>query len=117
MGLFQNCALVVAAVCVAVQWYQRRRHRSIKDIQGPPSTWLLGQPPFRSGMSQRTYRHHLSGNELEIWWQDQLGETDFRWMAEYGNAWRVGGCFGVRELFYSTVVLVTTADLLDDLPR
>ncbi|KAF9782990.1 cytochrome P450 [Thelephora terrestris] len=75
MGLFQNCALVVAAVCVAVQWYQRRNHRSIKDIQGPPSTWLLG-------------------NELDIWWQEQLGETDFKWMAQYGNAWRVGGCFG-----------------------
>ena len=49
MGLFQNCAVVVAAVCVAVQWYQRRRHRSIKDIQGPPSTWLLGQSLIASG--------------------------------------------------------------------
>lgn len=75
MGLFQNCALVVAAVCVAVQWYQRRNHRSIKDIQGPPSSWLFG-------------------NELDIWWQDQLGETDFKWMSRYGNAWRIGGCFG-----------------------
>lgn len=45
MGLFQNCAVVVAAVCIAVQWYQRRRHRSIKDLQGPPSSWLLGQVP------------------------------------------------------------------------
>ena len=49
---------------------------------------------YRSGIVRHTHRD-LSGNELDIWWQDQLGETDFKWMAEYGNAWRVGGCFGV----------------------
>lgn len=94
MGLLQNLAIAVAAVCVAVQWYQRRRHRSIKDIQGPPCSWLLGQ--FFIAQRWPGILTYPSGNELDIWWQDQLGETDFKWMAEYGNAWRVGGCFGVR---------------------
>jgi hypothetical protein len=35
------------------------------------------------------------GNELDLWWQDHVGTSDFKWMAEYGNVWRIGGCFGV----------------------
>ena len=69
--------------------------------------------PYCSRMTPHAHREP-PGNELDIWWQDQLGETDFRWMAEYGNAWRVGGCFGVRtrSIHQSSCVLV--ADCPDD---
>lgn len=106
MGLFQIYAVVAIAVWIAVRWYQKRRHRSIKHLQGPSSTWLLGQLLRRSGnLPCAVIYRFLLGNELDIWWQDQLGETDFKWMAEYGNAWRVGGCFGVRTNCLHTLKL------------
>ena len=58
---------------------------------------------------------NLSGNELDVWWQEQLGETDFKWMAQYGNAWRIGGCFGVwvHPLLSASPLLIAPIDGTD----
>lgn len=61
---------------------------------GPAFFVVTWSAPFRL-VCQLEVLTTFVGNELDIWWQDQLGETDFRWMAQYGNAWRIGGCFGV----------------------
>ncbi|KAA1474646.1 cytochrome P450 [Dentipellis sp. KUC8613] len=54
----------------------RRARRSLNYLRGPPSSsfWL--------------------GNLQDIFYQDQVGDVDFKWMREYGSAWRISGCMG-----------------------
>ncbi|KAA1474653.1 cytochrome P450 [Dentipellis sp. KUC8613] len=54
----------------------RRSRRSLKDLPGPPSSsfWL--------------------GNYKDILYQDQVGDVEFKWMREYGSAWRISACMG-----------------------
>ncbi|THH16717.1 hypothetical protein EW146_g3968 [Bondarzewia mesenterica] len=49
------------------------RRRSLKDLQGPAATsfWL--------------------GNEKDLRYQKEVGDLDFRWVRQYGTAWRVNG--------------------------
>jgi hypothetical protein len=50
---------------------------SLTDLRGPePSSFWLG-------------------NEADIRYQNEVGDCEFKWMREYGSAWRRAGCFGV----------------------
>lgn len=51
--------------------------------------------------------------------QEQVGDLDFAWMREYGGAWRVNGCLGVRlHAFYHLSEALTafteTGPAIDD---
>ncbi|KAH9018119.1 cytochrome P450 [Lactarius pseudohatsudake] len=60
--------------------YSRRRSGSLRDIRGPASSsfWL--------------------GNEADIRYQNEAGDCEFKWMREYGSAWRRTGCLGTDRL-------------------
>ncbi|KAI0308933.1 cytochrome P450, partial [Amylostereum chailletii] len=38
------------------------------------------------------------GNLGDVRYQKEVGDADFRWMAEYGSAWRINGVFGEDQL-------------------
>jgi hypothetical protein len=46
----------------------------------------------------------FSGNEADIRYQNEVGDCEFKWMHEYGSAWRRAGCFGV-SVFCSVTAL------------
>jgi len=54
--------------------------RSLKDIRGPEPTsfWL--------------------GNVGDVRYQNEVGDAEFRWMREYGGAWKTHGCIGSEHL-------------------
>jgi len=55
-------------------------HRSLKNLQGPPSpSWLLG-------------------HEVWVRYQDEVGDLEYKWTREYGTAFRVAGCYGKDTL-------------------
>ncbi|KAI0269015.1 cytochrome P450 [Russula aff. rugulosa BPL654] len=58
----------------------RRRKSAMHDLRGPESRsfWLGHQP--------------------EYVYQKETGESEFKWMREYGSAWRVQGCMGEDRL-------------------
>ncbi|KAH9173529.1 cytochrome P450 [Lactarius sanguifluus] len=58
----------------------RRRSGSLRDLRGPASSsfWL--------------------GNEADIRYQNEVGDYEFKWMREYGSAWRRTGCLGTDRL-------------------
>ncbi|KAI9446037.1 cytochrome P450 [Lactarius indigo] len=60
--------------------YSRRRTGSLRDLRGPASSsfWL--------------------GNEADIRYQNEVGDCEFKWMREYGSAWRRTGCLGTDRL-------------------
>jgi cytochrome P450 len=60
--------------------YARRRDRFLTDLRGPESSsfWL--------------------GNDADIRYQNEVGDCEFKWMREYGSAWRRAGCFGTDRL-------------------
>ncbi|KAK0506743.1 cytochrome P450 [Armillaria luteobubalina] len=61
-------------------WFKRV---SIKHIKGPPSAsfWL--------------------GHELVLRSQEEFGDLETKWRREYGNVYRIGGCFGQNLLVVS----------------
>ncbi|KAH9011066.1 cytochrome P450 [Lactarius hengduanensis] len=73
------CTLSAGFALVAFL-YSRRRSGSLRDLRGPASSsfWL--------------------GNEADIRYQNEVGDCEFKWMREYGNAWRRTGCLGVDRL-------------------
>jgi hypothetical protein len=97
MGLLLLCFPVITALCIAAFVYRPNKRISIKDIQGPSYGWLLGMFEHLVHEYAQLNRCICVGNELDIWWQEHVGTVDFKWMADYGDVWRVGGCFGVRS--------------------
>ncbi|TFY82541.1 hypothetical protein EWM64_g1476 [Hericium alpestre] len=68
----------IAAVVLVLRYVFIRLFRpsTVKDLRGPPS------PSF------------WIGNEQDIRYQDQVGDVEFKWMHDYGNAWRIAGNLG-----------------------
>ncbi|KAH9173543.1 cytochrome P450, partial [Lactarius sanguifluus] len=60
--------------------YSRRRSRSLRDLRGPASSSFC------------------LGNEADIRYQNEVGDCEFKWMREYGSAWRRTGCLGTDRL-------------------
>ena len=46
----------------------------------------------------------LVGNETDLRYQNEVGDCEFKWMREYGSAWRRAGCFGVSVSCSVTVL-------------
>ncbi|KAN0136054.1 cytochrome P450 [Lactarius tabidus] len=79
-----SLAAIIFAVLVGSSFlaflYPRRRGRSLRQLRGPePSSFWLG-------------------NEADIRYQNEVGDCEFKWMREYGSAWRRAGCFGTDRL-------------------
>ncbi|KAI0253590.1 cytochrome P450 [Lactifluus subvellereus] len=69
------------ALFLGIFLFHTRRGKSIlRDLRGPVSKsfWL--------------------GNQPEYVYQKETGESEFKWMREYGSAWRVRGCMGEDRL-------------------
>ena len=43
--------------------------------------------------------HPVLGHPIEMMHQTEVGELDFKWMAEYGATWRISGELGVWNGF------------------
>jgi hypothetical protein len=76
--------------------YTHRRGTSLTDLRGPQSSsfWLGILAPI---LRQADIINWIffSGNEVDIRYQNEVGDCEFEWMREYGSAWRRAGCFGV----------------------
>lgn len=46
------------------------------------------------------------GHEKEIHYQKEVGDLDFKWLRQYGTAWRVKGCMGVIHVCWFTAVFM-----------
>ncbi|KAF8515955.1 cytochrome P450 [Gautieria morchelliformis] len=76
-------APLLAALFVLASWLRRLRARSIAFLPGPPpGSWLVGNTPA-------------------LFRPKEVGEADFAWMREYGNAVCIKGTFG-REMLFIT---------------
>ncbi|KAA1474654.1 cytochrome P450 [Dentipellis sp. KUC8613] len=73
-------ALSAALLASFVLYRARRARRSLKYLRGPPSSsyWL--------------------GNMKDILYQAEVGDVEFKWMHEYGGAWRISACMGEEYL-------------------
>ncbi|KAH9066245.1 cytochrome P450 [Lactarius vividus] len=69
-----------AGFCLLAFLYSCRQSGSLRDLRGPGSSsfWL--------------------GNEADIRYQNEVGDCEFKWMREYGSAWRRTGCLGTDRL-------------------
>ena len=91
------CLLVVVIVQVTYVYF-RRGNSFLRKLQGPESTsFLLGEyldsfPPVLTPLCKAT------GNEGDLRYQNEVGDTEFVWMRKYGTAWRRSGPLGVRLL-------------------
>lgn len=87
---------LLAGLSLLVFLYPRRRDRSLKDLRGPQSSsfWLGNVQPILLHADIRLMRW-FPGNEGDIRYQNEVGDCEFKWMREYGTAWRRAGCFGV----------------------
>ncbi|KAJ7844294.1 cytochrome P450 [Mycena leptocephala] len=75
---FSSLAVTVA-VCIAIC----RHKASFRAIPGPPSpSWIFG-------------------NMLQLWVSSPYGKYEFAWLKEYGNVYRLKGCFGQDRLMVS----------------
>ena len=85
--------------------YLRWRGRSLTDLRGPQSSsfWLGIFAPILHHGDIANFRY-ISGNEADIRYQNEVGDCEFKWMREYGSAWRRAGCFGVSAR-HSAIIL------------
>jgi nuclear transport factor 2 (NTF2) superfamily protein len=90
--------LLVAVIAYVTYVYFRRRNAFLRKLQGPESTsFLLGEyldlsPLVLIPLCRTT------GNEGDLRYQNEVGDTEFEWMRKYGTAWRRSGPLGVRFL-------------------
>ncbi|KAI9446009.1 cytochrome P450 [Lactarius indigo] len=68
-------ALVVFPAFLAYAYY-RRRSDFLRKLRGPDSSSFL------------------YGNDIEVHYQKEVGDREFKWAREYGNVWRQHGCLG-----------------------
>ncbi|KAH9032515.1 cytochrome P450 [Lactarius hengduanensis] len=60
--------------------YFHWRNDFLRKIRGPDSSSLL------------------YGNDIEVLFQNEVGDCEFKWVREYGNVWRQHGCLGKDHL-------------------
>ncbi|KAH9968439.1 cytochrome P450 [Lactifluus volemus] len=68
--------LLVTVIASLAFAYIRRRNSFLARLRGPksPSLWI--------------------GNEGDIYYQNEVGDCEFKWMRQFGSAWRRRGCLG-----------------------
>ena len=86
--------LFVVALLRVVRWYLSANTHPITHIRGPPvKSALMG------AYMVSTYSHciadQLQGNLRELWYQESVGDLDFKYVKEYGTVWRMQHIFGV----------------------
>ncbi|KAK0229258.1 cytochrome P450, partial [Armillaria nabsnona] len=79
---FSYCLVFVLSIFLAV-YLLHRRQRLVARLRGPP------RPSF------------LLGHEWQLRNQENPGDLEMQWMYQYGNAYRIGGCFGQDVLMLS----------------
>jgi hypothetical protein len=84
--------LVIAA---ALSQTSEDRNRLRFGWVNSPILWLLDIKLIGS----------FSGNEADIRYQNDVGDCEFKWMSEYGSAWRRAGCFDVSTSFSLTILI------------
>ncbi|KAJ7870990.1 cytochrome P450 [Mycena olivaceomarginata] len=80
-----NYLLAFTSLAVAVTVYIAvcTRKVSFRAVPGPPSpSWIFG-------------------NMLQLWVSSPYGKYEFAWLKEYGNVYRLKGCFGQDRLVVS----------------
>ena len=90
------CVLLVL-IAHLVYTFLRRRNSFLRKLQGPePTSFLLGEY-LDSISSAITRRCRITGNEGDIRYQNEVGDSEFQWMRKYGSAWRRSGPLGVSS--------------------
>ncbi|KAH8998345.1 cytochrome P450 [Lactarius hatsudake] len=74
------CVLAAVTAYYITYLYLRGRNSFLRMLQGPES------PSF------------LLGNESQLRYQNEVGEHEYKWMRQYGTAWRRTGPLGVNYL-------------------
>ena len=95
MSNYLSLFALAAVTGLLARWYYWYTHNSIRNLRGPPSkTWLLGM------LSEHleTVSHALLGNIRDYFYQESVGDLDFKYINEYGTAWRQTGPLGVSRL-------------------
>jgi hypothetical protein len=89
-------SIFLAWSAILVFLYVRGRGGSLRHLKGPePSTFWLGITPCFPYHVAIKLTWRSPGNEADIRYQNEVGDCEFKWMREYGSAWRRTGCFGV----------------------
>jgi len=87
--------LSVAVTARFIYVYLRRRNSFLRKLQGPnPTSFLLGEYLYLSS-SAITRLCGTIGNEGDLRYQNEVGDSEFQWMRKYGTAWRRTGPLGV----------------------
>ncbi|KAK0431713.1 cytochrome P450, partial [Armillaria borealis] len=79
---FSYCLVSLLVIFLAVFLLHRRR-RLVAKLRGPPRPSLL------------------LGHEWQLRNQENPGDLEIQWLHQYGNAYRIGGCFGQDVLMLS----------------
>ena len=94
-GILALLCTLLAGFSLLAFIYILRRDRYLAELRGPePSSFWLGNFLKSTSCNIRLIRR-FSGNETDIRYQNEVGDCEFKWMREYGSAWRRAGCFGV----------------------
>ena len=93
--LLALACLFVALTAHLTYVYLRRRKSFLRNLQGPKSTsFLLGEYLYLSS-SAISRLCGTTGNEGDLRYQNEVGDSEFQWMGKYGTAWRRTGPLGV----------------------
>ena len=90
MNTLLNLACLLVAVMAHVTYvYFRRRSSFLRKLQGPESTsFLLGEYLDLSPSVLIPLMPRTTGNEGDLRYQNEVGDTEFEWRRKYGTAWR-----------------------------
>jgi len=93
--LLSLACLLVAVIAYITYVYLRRRSSLLKKLRGPKSTsFFLGKYLVLS-LSAFIRLRRITGNEGDLRYQNEVGDSEFIWMRKYGVAWRRSGPLGV----------------------
>jgi hypothetical protein len=96
-------SLLVLSLLGALFFCARRKMPTFKlrDLRGPElSSFWLGAASIIQGW-YLSFINVLAGHQPEYVYQKETGESEFKWIREYGSAWQVRGCMGVGFKFPS----------------
>jgi hypothetical protein len=96
--LLSLACLLVAVIAHVTYVYFRRRNSFLRKLQGPESTSFLLGEYLNLSPSVLIPLCRTTGNEGDLRYQNEVGDTEFEWMRKYGTAWRRSGPLGVRLL-------------------
>lgn len=90
---------LAAAAVISIfvrRYYRWLTFNSIKYVRGPPANSLTGMQ-FSLSAFLFTVNPFCTGHLRDVALQESVGDLDFKWMKEYGTAWRLKGPLGVRD--------------------